>query len=471
MSRAFVGALAMALGAAGAALAPERERAGGLELARWTTAAPLADLATASDAAGRNGLALLTLGPGGDKGLPGELLWWSVPDAAAPVALGRELPAGLTSLAAVPGGLLVGQPGKIHRLAPDGTLIEVARGAGLDLLSVTGGRSGLVGGLVGGPVVARAGRVTRYDFAGGNLTAGLGASLPITAERALFGLRIASPPVTHLPATPTAPAVAVSGPLDTRTRRLQSQVVDLASGASYEAWSLLPGDEILIDSSFDRLGDRPVLLAVTLEQIGLLVEKRVRMFSLPPDRTRRGAPPILAFETDCPLWGTLTNHLSDTDGDGATDLVTVYSHGLTLGSLALEVRRGRPSGGFSGEPQRVELAVEAADWRFVEDWTGDGRADLVVLTSRELRLYPGANDGRRPVASRPSVTLGTLPEAWKKGGERERTFDLGSRGASIEERGPQLVPLDLDGDGRPELVAITPGKEKQTAVAVLRRVE
>ena len=462
MKRVALAALGLTLWAASGSAAPDRS--GDLAVTVVATSAPVADVAALTDPAGRRGLALLTLGPSGAREHPGALQFLPY-GSAVPEPLGRDLPPGLTSLAGTTSGLLVGQPGKIHRLAADGTLFVVATGVGLDLRSVEGGRRDLAGG----PVVARAGRITRYDLVPDSLSVGLAVPLPITAERALFGLRIETPPVRRLPATPTAPAVAVAGPLETGTRRLQSRVVDLASGASHEAWSLLPGDERLIDASFDRLGDRPVMLAVTLEQLGLLVEKRVRLFALPADRTRRGAPPILAFETDCPLWGTLTNHLADTDGDGAEDLVTTYSHGLTLGSLAVEVRRGRPSGGFDGQPRRVELSVEAADWRFAEDWTGDGRADLVVLTTRELRVYSGLDDGRRPVGARPSGTFSTLPEAWKDGGEPERTLDFGRRGATLEQRGPQLVPLDLDGDGVNELVALTPGKDKTTAVAVLRR--
>lgn len=444
--------------------APTRSSADGLEVFVLTTAAPLADLAAGRAADGRPGLALLTLGPEGDKGQPGRLLFLPA-GTEPPVAVPGDLPAGLTSLAASPNGWLLGQPGKIHRLDTTGQLTTVAQGAGLDLLSVAGGRRPAGDSLV----VARAGRVTRFVDGESGFTAATTVPLPTTASRALFGLRIESPPVALLPGSDTAPALAVAGPLETGTRRLRSQVVDVTSGASHEAWSLLPGDETLIGASYDRLGSRPVLLAVTLEQIGLLVEKRVRMFSLPADRTRRGVPPILAFATDCPLWGTLTNHLTDTDGDGAVDLVTIYSHGLTLGSLAVEVRRGRSSGGFEATPRRSELSVEASDWRWVEDWTGDGRPDLVVLTDREVRVFPGTPGDRRPVAARPSAKLATVPAAWLDGGLRERTLELGNRGATIEERGPHLVPLDVDGDGQNELVAVTPGKEKRTAVAVLRR--
>ena len=108
-----------------------------------------------------------------------------------------------------------------------------------------------------------------------------------------------------------------------------------------EAWSLLPADERLTDDRrYLRFDGTPALAATTFERIGLLAKKRFRLFVLGKDRSRKGSAPVLAFETDCPLWYPLDVTSVNAVGDLSKDLVLVHPGGLRGKELQVTVYRG-----------------------------------------------------------------------------------------------------------------------------------
>jgi len=344
---------------------------------------------------------------------------------------------------------VAGMPGVLFAPAAGGGARKVLEKPDVDLRSVAGATAGrpwlpvartslleLLGARTGGTLVRRV-------------------SFPLTvkAERLRWGLRLTSPPVTLLTGDP--PLFAV-GPEEFGRRRLKTLLLAAAGGEPIESWSLLPADEQLTsDRRYLRLDGVPVLAATTFGKIGLLAKKRLRLFVLGKDRSRKGSAPSLAFETDCPLWHPLDVLAADADGDGRKDLVLAHPGGLRGKELLVSSYHGLGGGKLDPEPRRWKLNDEAKDWLYGTDLTGDGVPDFLVLVKDRLLLYAGDPKGSRPLAARPvwSVAVSGTPKK-DKGDEREE-------GAEDEAPGPErerfLMAFELAGGGR---VALARGVQK-----------
>jgi len=299
---------------------------------------------------------------------------------------------------------------------------------------------------------------------GGALARKTSFPLPVRAERLRWGLRLASPPVTLLVGDP--PLFAI-GPQAVGRRRIETLLQPAAGGEQTEAWSLLPEDERLTsDWRYLRVDGLPVLAATTFGKIGILAKKRLRLFVLGRDRSRKGSAPSFAFETDCPLWHPLDVTAADADGDGRQDLVLAHPGGLRGKEIVVSAYRGSGGGRFDPDPRRWKLGEEASDWLYGTDLTGDGVPDFLVLVKDRLFLYAGDPKGSRPLSARPlwAVTMAGAPKK-DKGNEREE-------GAEEEGPGPEreryLMAFDLPGGGR---VALAKGVQKdgRTVLTVVRR--
>ena len=328
--------------------------------------------------------------------------------------------------------------------------------------------------------VARPGQLTLVEAALGTdsspdrakVVAAGGFPLPKRAKRTRWGVRITSPEVHRVvdgtgtsgsTASPAPPCWAI-GPEVYGKRRLRTLLDCLGPDGqpadAVEAWSLLPGEETVTKTVYTRYRDRPVLLVLTRDKLGLFVKQRLRAFPLDASRTRVGTAPILAADTVCPIWHDSSLGFADVDGDGRDDLYLVCQKGLIDQELRLEVYSGTDAGGLEPRVRDVELDGDFGSWLFGRDWTGDGLPDLLAVRDGAIELHPGTGK-RRPIERHPlqTATLETANEADRtemldtasEVGEPDRTaYDLGS---------PRILgAADLDGDQQPELVIYRNGK-------------
>jgi hypothetical protein len=351
---------------------------------------------------------------------------------------------------------VAGMPGVLF--TPSGgsgqTVRKVMESEAIDLRSVAGA----------GPErpwipVAHTGVLELLAPAAGALSRRMSLPLPVRAERQRWGLRLASPPVTLLPGDPP---LFAAGPEVEGRRRLKTVLLTPDGAAPVEAWSLLPGDErLMLDRRYLRIDGAPALAATTFEQLGVFAKKHFRLFLLGRDRSRKGSPPTLALDTDCPLWFPLDAAAVDTDGDGHQDVVLVHVAGLRGGELQVSAYRGLGNGKFAKDPRRWKLSDRVTDWRYGEDLTGDGLADLLVLVGDHLLLYPGEPKGSRPLAGRPlwSFPVSGAPKLDTKGDD-----DVDR---ALQER--VLEVLDLPGGGRIALARGAQGDGRTVLTLVERR--
>ncbi|MFL6194579.1 MAG: FG-GAP repeat domain-containing protein [Thermoanaerobaculia bacterium] len=338
---------------------------------------------------------------------------------------------------------VAGMPGVLFAPAGGGGARKVLDLPAADLRSVSG---------LGGPVrpwipVAHTGVLELLGGGPGGLVRRASFPLPVRAEKQRWGLRLVSPPVTLLPGDPALFAV---GPEASGRRRLQTVLVPADGSPAIESWSLLPGEERLsMDRRYLRLDGRPVLAAVTVEKIGLLAKKRVRVFNLELDRSRKGTGPAFAVETDCPLWWPLDSAALDADGDGRQDLVLSHPGGLRGREMLVTAYRGLGGGRFEREPRRWKLNDEPTDWLYGPDLTGDGVPDLLVYVGDRLLLYPGDAKGSRPLAGRPLWSF-AVSGAPKKEQRKDDDEDQGPSGDETlnPERDRAVESLELPGGGR-----------------------
>ena len=312
--------------------------------------------------------------------------------------------------------------------------------------------------------VAHTGLLELLGSAGGGLARVRSFPLPVTAEHLRWGLRLASPPVTLLPGEPP---LFAAGPEAAGRRRLKTVLLPADGSAPSEAWSLLPADErLMYDRRYLRLDGAPALAVTTFGKVGVFAKKRFRLFLLSRDRSRKGSSPVLAFETDCPLWYPLDAVAADADGDGRQDLVLAYPGGLRGKELLVSAYRGLGGGRFDPDPRRWKLSDQATDWYYGADLTGDGTPDLLVYVGDHLLLYPGDPKGSRPLAGRPlwSFPVPGAPKQDRKGEEDE---------TGGEAPGPQrerlLQVLELPGGGRIVLAQGAQGDGRTVLTFVARR--
>jgi hypothetical protein len=357
-------------------------------------------------------------------------------------------------------GPLAGMPGAIFAPAGGGAVRKVLNESNVDLRSVAGRA-------LGRPWIpaAHTGLLELFERGdGGNLKHHGVYQLPVKAERQRWGLRLSSPPVTLLPGDPP---IFVAGPQVAGRRRIESILIPLDGTAPVEAWSLLPGDERLMsfDRRYLRIDGAPVLAATSFDKLGVFAKKRFRLYLLGRDRSRKGGPPVLAFDTECPLWFPLDSVAADADGDGHQDLVILHAAGLQGKEMQVTAYHGLGGGHFDTRARHWKLADRATDWLYGSDLTGDGVPDLLVLVGDRLLLYPGDPKGSRPLAGRPLWAV-AVPGAPKP--DAQDSGESGSDRASDPNREGFFTVHELPGGGR---VALLRGAQKdgKTVLTVVWR--
>jgi FG-GAP-like repeat len=446
------------------------QRTGPVETLTAALPGTLLRAAPARDLQGRPGVAVL-VSAGKEKA---KSLWFFDPERRTLERMAGSLHEEVNSLAAVDldgngtATPVAGMPGAAFAPVGGGGVREVLEEPRVDLRSVTGHSlgSGWPQGLAFVPA-ARAGLVELLaPGADGRLARRTSFPLPLKAERPRWGLRLTSPPVSLIPGG-TGPLLA-AGPEVHGRRRLKSLVFDPAGGEPVESWSLLPGEERLVDKRYLRIDGKPVLAVGTIEKIGIFVKKRFRLFWLDRDRSRRGTAPALAVETDCPLWHNLEPFAADADGDGHKEVVLVHPEGMQGKDLVLALYRNLGNGRFEARPRRTKLEVAARDWHWGTDLSGDGIPDLLVLAGDRLHLYPGAREGR-PVASRPDWSL-PLGGGKETGNDKERRDDDEDAEPGSQFGSPRSLDLaDVTGDGLEEVLVRVEGEGESSALVVVRR--
>ncbi len=398
-----------------------------------------------------------------------------------------------------------GESGRLWSLGPPGALeppLPVLAGAGVDLAA----SRGLVHPLLARFPAAEVGRLRWYAPTGGGLAPAGSAALPVEARRRRGGLELSSPEPALLPGAGGAAPSWVAGPEAHGDRRLRSVLIDPATpdGAATEAWTLLPGPERVASSQYLRIDGRPALVVFThlADKLRLFDQKRLRVFFLAGDRTRAGSTPALAADTLSHLWQHAEAAVADFDGDGHDDVAVAQVKGMFDGeAIQVDAYRGLGGGRFEGKPRRVRLKAPDAGWRWTEDLDGDRLPDLVAESEGRLLLFTGAGRRRGAVlAEEPAwqLSLPGEPEAEaerprERGRDEEDEEDAalaeaeeteveveiraGEDGAEVRARHEGLPALgslpralDLDGDGRAELVSVDalPDGRERLRVIVLR---
>jgi hypothetical protein len=321
-------------------------------------------------------------------------------------------------------------------------------------------------------VAPEVGRVRLYKVGDSFLEAG-SHPLPVHVRRTEAGLQLTTARVWPITRPSGAPLFA-SGPEEQGRRRLRTVLVDPTlpaedENAVREAWSMLPGNERVEQSWYGWMGKRPVLIvaAQSADKMGIFEKKRLRVFPLRPDRSRSGSRPVLAALTDNLRWFPMRLDLSDVDGDGLEDLVTIQSKGLGGGKIHLEAFLSKPNGRFHPTSKRSTLELEFGAADFGRDINGDGLADLVTASSTEVLVFLGEQAKRRLVAKkhRWNVPFGELE------GQGEIEVSIGKENASMERQNPSydhLATLDVDDDGRAEVVLMEKAVQGRGVVKVIR---
>jgi hypothetical protein len=353
--------------------------------------------------------------------------------------------------------ILLGEPGKLWTLgSPDAPTAPrlLLEATGLDLHR---GRFQAVA----------MGRLRTWKLDGGRLVPGPEQALPVHAARDGQSLRLWS-----LPVTAVGDLQAV-GPEENGKTRLRTILLG-PDGQRTDTWSQLPGREKVDSFRYLALDGRPALIVTTsdADKIGIFAKQRFRLFLLGADRTRSGRPPSLAFETASHRWFPVEPVLLDLDKDGKQDLVVFQPEGLGGGDFVIDTffGQGSPGSGRFERPRRLKLNnLEARSWRYGEDVTGDGVADLLTISKTGLRVFAGTSDPRRDLLDRrPGQTVDL-------GGAQETvsiSVGIGTGGADMESSrsgslgGPSVV--DLDGDGRMEVLLTSPNAGGRGRVLVVR---
>jgi hypothetical protein len=355
--------------------------------------------------------------------------------------------------------LLLGRPGRIFEAAPlDGSatpeLTRLFSAPGVDLAAVLPVRGAASeSGHLSLPGV---GLIRHFSPRAGTSGWGLAGRRPLAtqASRHQYGLRLTTPRSTLLRLTEED--VYAVGPESVDRRRLRSALLPAAKdgGAPRQVWSRLPGPERVQWSWFDVLDGRPVLIVSTnsADTLGIFERQQLRLFSLYGDRTRAGVGPWLTAATTSRRWQPLEPVVLDIDGDGDDDLVVVQVAGLGSGKIKLEafLNSGRRS--FAPKTRTSVLEQPPTGWNFGSDLTDDGLPDLVLLSQGNLSVYPLLGlDSKRLLAKSPrwSFVGSDIPRV-------EHSVEIGSGGVAVSDARPsksgQPVVLDLDGDGRGEIL-------------------
>jgi hypothetical protein len=511
----------------------EVARSGAIETTVAHLPGRLLAAAVARDAAGRYGLALLVAdvpepaaahGPDGpDAGAAaGEpapdgprSVFFLVPGSPALECLASSVPERVDAVAALasPAGgadqLILGEPGVLYAVEPArgdaaGACRKLLAAPGLDLRSLHGDRAGAPWPRLPWLAVARAGKLEllagdRSSPSPRELRPIASFQLPLAAEREPWGIKLTSSPVHLLPEPaaaasaasaaslparqpaasspanePPAPRFAV-GPEPQGKRRLRTLLLAATAGeAPVESWSLLPDDGQNLDSSYLAWNGRPALAVSSVPKFGVFVKRDLRLFLLARDRSRGGAPPAFEVHTECHLWHQIGTYFAAAGGGRAQDLVLIYPEGLSGKKLHFLVYADLGQGRLAAKPRVSSVDVDADDWFYGADLTGDGVSDLLVKSQGRLLLYPGLANAYR-LADRPawSFTLPAPPPRPKTGHEaRDGGKDEDRDEHPSHAAGARLAGLaDLRGDGHSTLFLGLAVERGRTALVAVRRAE
>jgi len=517
--------------AAAAPPAVETSRSGSFETSVFRLPGQLLAAATARDAGGSFGLAVLVAEDGGhprgpagqprpsaDDPAPGlpRALFFLEPGSNTLKRLADALPEKLNALATLAGSggngdhLILGEPGILYTLDPPPPWSGSGAGAGarcrrllaapgLDLRSLRGERAGELRPRLSWVPAARAGRL---ELLGGEAAAPTlrelrpvaSFPLPITAARKSWGIQLTSPAVHLLPAAqpaplaPPAPSAAAqpasfsprlaAGPEPQGEQRLKTLLFSATAGeAPVEAWSLLPAAAQDVESLYAVWDGLPVLAVTSIPRFGIFVKRDLHLFLLTRDRSRRGSEPVLALHTECHLWQPMRTYFADLAATGRQDLVIIHPEGLSGKKLHFQVYTNTGQGGFAAQPRTSSVDVKASDWFYGADFTGDGVPDLLVRDDQgRLLLYPGLARAYR-LADRPSWSfhLPVPPPPPRSAKPKTKEDDGGDGG---DDHPPVANPplaarladlVDLRGDGHPTLFLAIPDAQGRTQIVAVRR--
>lgn len=369
--------------------------------------------------------------------------------------------------------LLAGGQGVLYSVGPDGALEKLLEDPGF----TPGSLRGVTGTLKGALPVARAGRLDLLLPSGSSLVTRASFPLPVKAERKSWGLSLTSPAVSVLPGAGEEPALFAAGPVAHGKRRLLTLLFPPAGGDPVEAWSQLPAEENLDQSVFLRLDGRPALMVSTYEKVGIFQKKRVRVFFLEKDRSRGGAPPVLATGTECPAWGRLDVVTADMDGDSRQDLALICDRGIVDRSLRVAVHRNLGGGKLEARPRIWDQEMEARDWIYAPGLTEDGRPGLLVSNQQGLVVYGIEAKGSKPLTARPVRTLTPDPNLTP---ETVHSVEVGM-GMDKEDQETKVLAMDtsgirsfqkmdVTGDGQEEIVIRSEGEGGRATLIVVRQM-
>jgi hypothetical protein len=294
--------------------------------------------------------------------------------------------------------------------------------------------------------------------------------LPLSVSVRGGGLRLSSDPLRTVAGTDEGHALFAVGPDRQGSQRLRTILIDpsAAPGAArVDAWSRLPDPELPLESAYLLLDGHPALVAVTrpADKLSFFGEKLVRLFLLDErDRSRTGGAPLFAVESGANLWQRVVPVTGDVTGDGREDLVLAYWKGLRESRLVLDAYARQQDGTFRAAPRTTERTIPDANRSFLmygRDLDGDGKPDLAVAAGGALRILRGlpSADGRNLVEERPAWAVPLLLPKEKDSMDIDFDFESPDQGelrwAPRDPDRQRVHLVDLDGNGRPELLAFT----------------
>lgn len=334
---------------------------------------------------------------------------------------------------------------------------------GLDVSALK--RRGLLPKAADAPLaVPELGQLTLYRAHDGRLETLHKTPLPVRTRRKSTGLELWSPTV-----------LSVAG----QVGKLWGTTTEPVSDSRFRAQLIRPGEgepKDWLEESYFRferpediqqhhwvtIDGRTALIVGTTpgDKLGLFQKLKLRVFYTGADRTRAGRKPTTAFQTATRRWYSFTPYINDVTGDGHDDLVLVQTQGLSGDHMVIDVFPGKGNGRFHDkDPLRTRLEDFYGGFHFGTDFNGDGKGDVVLKTSRRLRIFSVDTSGSEVLADRPFFTLDRDP----KGDAVDRqltevTLNTNEGGTSTEHhsfstRG-RLTIMAVDDDERPELVLL-----------------